>query len=422
MQPEKLIYITLKEKFQPYYVIISNFGYLSILQIFNLIVPIITYPYLIKVLGAEIYGTIIYTQTVVGYLVIVINFGFNTIGTKEISEHRNDVAKTTEICSSIFIIKGALFIASCLILYIYILQSNQPTNIRILYYLNLSQCMYEFLFPLWYFQGVEKMKYITIITLINRIIFLILIFILIRSKNDFLLFPAILGIGSILSCVIGLKIAGKNGLKFTWQPLVVLIAYIRKAYVIAISYSMNIFRVNLNVMLIKHYFSYTEVAYFDLAIKIMTIGTTFLDLISQSVFPRMSQIKDIKFLKKIILMSLIVAVLMMVIVQLFAPYIVEILGGGGMYTAINFTRLLAINLPIYVVGALLGSNCLIVHGYNKSILYSIIYSSLFFLGFLYVSINILEFKKIDVFIYAYVLSYLFQAMYRYVICKSRNLI
>jgi len=54
--------------------IISNFSYLSLLQFFNLLVPLITYPYLIRVLGAELYGIVIFAQTVISYFSIFISF------------------------------------------------------------------------------------------------------------------------------------------------------------------------------------------------------------------------------------------------------------------------------------------------------------------------------------------------------------
>ena len=81
--------------------LIRNFSYLSLLQVFNLILPLIVYPYLIRVLGKETYGLVVFAQSLVFYLVILVGFGFNISATKEVSIHRNDSKKLGEIVSSV---------------------------------------------------------------------------------------------------------------------------------------------------------------------------------------------------------------------------------------------------------------------------------------------------------------------------------
>ena len=73
--------------------LIQNFSYLSALRIFNMILPLITYPYLIRVLGKEIYGLVVFAQAIVNYLVMLVSFGFNISATKEVSVYRNDEKK-----------------------------------------------------------------------------------------------------------------------------------------------------------------------------------------------------------------------------------------------------------------------------------------------------------------------------------------
>ncbi len=65
--------------------LVENFSYLSALQIFNMLLPLVTYPYLIRVLGSELYGTVIFAQAIIAYFSVMINFGFNISATKEIA-------------------------------------------------------------------------------------------------------------------------------------------------------------------------------------------------------------------------------------------------------------------------------------------------------------------------------------------------
>ena len=90
----------MKNKFLQFYSgnknIVKNFSYLAVLQVFNLAIPLVTLPYLITVLGRENYGLIVFSQTLVSYFLILINFGFNIIATKEVSLHRDDEKKLSK--------------------------------------------------------------------------------------------------------------------------------------------------------------------------------------------------------------------------------------------------------------------------------------------------------------------------------------
>ena len=62
--------------------LLANFTYLSIIEIIGLLLPLITFPYLIRTIGAQKYGIIVFAQTIVAYLVMIVNFGFNVSATR----------------------------------------------------------------------------------------------------------------------------------------------------------------------------------------------------------------------------------------------------------------------------------------------------------------------------------------------------
>ena len=115
-----------------------------------------------------------------------------------------DNFKINEIVSNVFVIKGGMFIVSSFILTAIIFTIPQLQNYKLLLYLLMHLCLYEWLFPKWYFLGIENMKYITFLNLINRIVFLVLMFLFIFSEKDFLLLPILQGFCSLLSCFLAL--------------------------------------------------------------------------------------------------------------------------------------------------------------------------------------------------------------------------
>ena len=102
--------LRLKNILKNHSTILQNLSYISVLHLFNMLIPLLSYPYLIRVLGKETYGIIIFAQAIVGYFVILIGFGFNISATKEISINRDDKKKVSEIVSSVLIIKGILLV------------------------------------------------------------------------------------------------------------------------------------------------------------------------------------------------------------------------------------------------------------------------------------------------------------------------
>lgn len=410
------------ERFQKHKKIIENFSYLSIFQVLNLLIPLVVFPYLIRVLGGEKYGLIIYAQAVIGYFVILINFGFNITATKEISIYKKNKKKLNKIISNVMIIKGILFLISLTLITLLIFLIPSFREEKTLFYLTMWMCLYEFIFPIYYFQGIEEMKYITVITLISRSIFLILIFLLVNDNSDYLLVPIINGMGAIIAGIISQVIVIKKGIKYSRQPFYALKFYFVKSYVMALAYASNTLKSNLNIVLVKALFSYNAVAYFDLALKVSRVGTSFLELISVSVFPKMSREKNVFFLKKIIYLSLVLSVIYVLFVQLSAPLIISLIGGEQMLDSISLLRVIILFVPFQIIGGLLGRNSLIVNGYDKDVLYSMAISSLTYglvVLVLYLSFDNLSLELLGA---VFVFSFAFDTLYRYMKCKSYKIL
>ena len=90
--------------------LIENFSYLAFLQIFLLAYPLITYPYLVDVLGKELYGVILSAQMLASYASLFIDFGSNFVCAKHVSINREDKNKLSEILSNVLAIRLVLFV------------------------------------------------------------------------------------------------------------------------------------------------------------------------------------------------------------------------------------------------------------------------------------------------------------------------
>ena len=91
-------------------VLIENFSYLAFLQVFLLLYPLITYPYLVDVLGKEIYGIVLTAQMLASYASLFIDFGSNFVCAKHVSINRDNKAKLSEILSNVLFVRLVIFI------------------------------------------------------------------------------------------------------------------------------------------------------------------------------------------------------------------------------------------------------------------------------------------------------------------------
>ncbi|MFH0866332.1 MAG: oligosaccharide flippase family protein, partial [Bacteroidota bacterium] len=176
-----------KEKKQ----VFSNFVSLSFMQGANYLIPLVAIPYLVRVLGDDRFGLVMFAQAFIQYFVILIDFGFELSATREISIHRNDKKKVTEIFSSVMYIKLVLLLISFLLMTIIVFSFNKFGQEWELYYLSFGMVVGQLLFPVWYFQGIERMKYIMYFNVLAKTIFTILIFFTIFGPDDYKLYAVI---------------------------------------------------------------------------------------------------------------------------------------------------------------------------------------------------------------------------------------
>ena len=405
----------------PHKKLIQNFGYLSALQIFNLILPLLTYPYLIRILGKEVYGLIVFAQAVIIYFTILTNYGFSISAVKEVSIHRAEKNKLSDIFSCVTIIKTFLLAVSIFILYSVLFFIPQAQDYKTLFFLSMWICIYDILFPSWYFQGIEEMKYITYLTLIGRVFFASLIFIFVKDKSDYLLVPIINGVGAIITGLFSLYIIIiKHKVRFIIPDFKSVKYYFKDSTPIFLSnLSVRIY-VSTNKVLVGSFLGMADVAYYDLAEKINTILRSPLSILSQSLFPKISKDRDKYFVKKIFKISVLVNIVLFIVILLTSNYIVLWLGGEEMLDAVIVVNLLAITLPLLAMNNVFGVQLLLTFGYNKLFSKGIILSGLFYASLALIIWGLFDFNILNITLMT-VITEVFVTIYMYYNVKKLDL-
>ena len=200
--------LTNKLKLQPDgKIIFKNFSYLSLLRLFSIISQYIIISILVRSLGDEKYGLFVWAFSVIQYLVIVINFGFNTYAAKYVPENIDQPENLNRVFSTILSFKLFLFfISAALFLF---LVYNIPVfkeNSHLLLIL-LGFALGEAIFPIWLFQGKERLEIPTKIIFAFKMLLVLSTLIFITSEEHLLRYAFLLTAAQILIGLTGLYFA-----------------------------------------------------------------------------------------------------------------------------------------------------------------------------------------------------------------------
>lgn len=394
--------------------LISNFSYLSVLQLTGYVFPLITMPYLARVIGPEGFGRIAFALAIIVWIQTIADWGFSFTATRDVAQHRDNQMIVSEILSKVLCAKLFLAILTFLILCVLILTIpifKANAAIILITYLTVPSSI---IFPDWFFQAIEKMKYTTIFNLIIKFIFTILVFVLINEEQDFVYQPLLTVIGYLICGLIALYL-----IFYRWNYKFIIPDF--RVIIKTIQAGTNVFLNNLvpnlynsfSTLLLTVYGGPAANGIYDGGNKFAIIFTNLQSVISRTFFPFLSRRSDKHsvFAKINISISLLASLFLFV----SAPLIVEIMLGNEFIESILVLRILSLSIFFLALNDTYGTNYLIVKNHERELRNIAIISSI--VGFL-VAYPLVKFytyigAALTIFISRFLLGVLTYFQYRY---------
>lgn len=266
--------------------IFKNILSLLVSNIFYQIVNFFSLIYIAKIIGPEGYGEVSIALAYFTYFAIISNFGLNLLGTKEIAKHKNI---RTRLFSHIFTIKLFLTVIAITLMCLLGLLYNSNTMYLIMLY---SVSIFSFgIYIDWFFQGIEKMKYIGISKSIAAIVYFLMLIVFVKSIENIYFVPFSFFIGQLIASIylfvtLRKKILRKIKVKFSlWKSKILFL----HAYKLGISIFLIQIIYNIDIIMLDFFTTKEEVGLYSAAYKLIMpfimIGAVYFDV----VFPIMAR-------------------------------------------------------------------------------------------------------------------------------------
>jgi PST family polysaccharide transporter len=356
----------------------KNAASLYLIHFANYLLPLITVPYVVRVLTPFGYGLVSFGQSFIAYFSIFIDFGFNFSITRKISVSRHDQAMISRIAFSVWTAKLLLFLLGFLALLFLIHLVPTLRDNRLLLLVLYGAALGQVLFPTWLFQGLERMVYISVINLSIRLLVVVGIFTLIKQPEDYLLYAGLNSLGSFLAGVVGIVWAIRL---FTLKPIIPTYGEIwetfKEGWMLFLSKtSVSLYTVG-NSFILGMLTTPTVVGYYSAGEKIMTSILSLIGPISQAAYPHFAKMAAdskalaLQWARRMLFLNGAIGLFISFLLIIGAPLIVNVILGKQFSPSINVIRILGF-IPIFVaIGNVLGIQIMVP--FRKDFLYASIH-------------------------------------------------
>jgi polysaccharide transporter, PST family len=361
--------------------VVGNAASVMTVQAGSYLLPLINIPYLLRVIGPEHYGLIAFSQAVMAYFVTLNDYGFNLSATRELAVRRDDPVLRSELYSTVMAIKCSFCVLSFLILCTLIhfvprIHDNGP-----IFFASFGIVVGTMLFPQWFFQGIEKMYWISAMNLASNVVFTAGIYLLVRNSSDYLIAAIVQASGKVVAGVLGLIILfSTEHVKLTVPTLAQIRHRFADGWHLFMSTAAATLYTSSNAVVLGLVCGMTQVGYFSAAYKIFAAGQGLISPMCQAIYPHVCALAHrsrelaIAYLRKAMIIIGGITFVGGLLVILFAKIIVLVAMGPKYTASVIVLQLMALTPFACAINNIYGTQGMLNFGmkpeYSRIIVFS----------------------------------------------------
>jgi PST family polysaccharide transporter len=360
---------------------------LYVLQFGNYVLPLVTIPYLVRVLGPEKFGLVAFGQGLMAYFSLVVNFGFDWSATRKVAVERSDPDLVNRTAANVWAAKTLLCLLTCIALLVLIRFVPRVGAVSRLLLLLYAGVVGSVLFPTWLFQGMERMRVISTINLGVRTLGTLAVFAFVGQPHDFLRYAVVLSCQSLVTGLVGLVVAFRFfQLRLTLPSLSGIRLQLADSGPFFVTTAAISLYTSGNAFVLGLLTNSVAVGYYSAAEKIVTSVAGLLGPLSQAVYPRFSRLaresrtRTLQWARRMLALTGTASLLLSIALFVGAPFIVSVVLGPK-YGASAAVIAIMSPLPVLLaISNVLGVQLLFPFGHEKKVLSIVLAAGLLNIG------------------------------------------
>lgn len=401
--------------------VITNYCFMTIIKFVNSFFYLLVYPFLIRKLGTDSYGLFVFASSITTYFQTFISFGFDFPAVKVISTQPDNIEEKSSIVSSVLTAKIYLAAISIIIFILLIGCFDFFRKDWIIYLICYSNIITTILLPVWYFQGMQKMKSVTIAQVVTKVMSLPFIFLFVTNPSDTWIIALIISVSGGISGLYTLYLlVRKEKLIIRWQSFSAIKKLFKNSIPFFFSSSASIIKQQFTIFIIGISFSMSDVAIYDLANKLVAVPMNFIAQINNALFPKVIKEYNKQYIKKIIYMESALSLLIISGLAIFGKLIIRLFAGTNMLEAYPLMMILSIIIPCWLLVGCFINFIYVPLGLYNYVTKSQIGALIIFMVVCLSGVSLI--KEIGIIAFAVCLSGIFELTYNYYIIKKKKLL
>lgn len=324
----------------------KNFFYSALLTLANYVFPLITYPYVSRVLGVSNIGICNFVDNIVNWFIVFSTMGISVIGVREIAAVRSGEKERSRVFSSLLALNGLTTLAAAAVLAVAIFVVPKLFPYRSLLYLGVAKLIAHSLSLEWFFRGIEDFKYITDRSIVIKVLYIVAVFLFVRKAEDYGTYYLLLTLTVVANTLVNV-LYSRRYVSFSLKGLDMR-RFAGPFFILGLNYVLTSFYSSLNVIYLGFVHGAEQVGFYTTATKILTIVTALISAFTTVMLPRMSAVltegrmdEFRTYVGKAFNILFLVGIPAVFLMQTEALDIVRVISGAGYEGAIRPMRIVA---------------------------------------------------------------------------------